>query len=336
MKKFLFFAVVAALFSACAQDVVVETLPAVVDDAPSAITLDLESEDTRIQLNEAQKTVWTNGDKVSVFYRSDANQKWAYNGPTGSRTAEIYRVDSGQSTQKLPKVVVVYPYNENYYINPETCGIQAFMPAEQTYMKDSYGLDGNIMISSSEYNQFSLKSVCGWLKLQLTGNGEKITNISVTTEKGKISGPFTVDCSNGTLTPSAEATNTVTVTFGEGLALSAEATPIYVAVPAGSHGLYNIVITSTEGETMIVKYNSDDKPVKVENEDDDSDELFNFDEDDQLGECQGERNLHQGDPQQDEEWYSAHHTYLYIAITLQLHQHQPIVQLHRTLVLQEG
>ena len=101
MKKFLFFAVVAALFSACAQDVVVETLPAVVDDAPSAITLDLESEDTRIQLNEAQKTVWTNGDKVSVFYRSDANQKWAYNGPTGSRTAEIHRVDSGQS---LPEV----------------------------------------------------------------------------------------------------------------------------------------------------------------------------------------------------------------------------------------
>ena len=62
-------------------------------------------------------------------------------------------------TEKLSKVVVVYPYNENYYINPETCNIQAFMPAEQTYLEDSYGLDGNIMISQSEYNQFSLKNL---------------------------------------------------------------------------------------------------------------------------------------------------------------------------------
>lgn len=178
MRRFSLLAVVALLVAACTQEIVVETIPAIADDAPETITVGFENEDTRIQLNEAQKTVWTNGDQVSVFYRSDANQKWEYNGPTGSRTADIYRVEAGQHTQKLPKVVVVYPYNENYYINPETCDIQAFMPAEQTYMKDSYGLTGgNLMVSNGEYNQFSLKNVCGWIKIQLLGTGrvEKIT-----------------------------------------------------------------------------------------------------------------------------------------------------------------
>ena len=37
----------------------------------------LEGDDTRIQLNAATKSVWTEGDEVSVFYRSDANQRWS-------------------------------------------------------------------------------------------------------------------------------------------------------------------------------------------------------------------------------------------------------------------
>ena len=45
--------------------------------------------DTRIQLDNYQKTVWTNGDLVSVFYRSDANQKWQYKGETGARIANL-------------------------------------------------------------------------------------------------------------------------------------------------------------------------------------------------------------------------------------------------------
>lgn len=278
MKKFLFFAVVAALFSACVQDVVVETLPAVVDDAPSAITLDLESEDTRIQLNEAQKTVWTNGDNVSVFYRSDANQKWAYNGPTGSRTVEIHRVDAGQSTQKLPKVVVVYPYNENYYINPETCGIQAFMPAEQTYMKDSYGLDGNIMISAGYYNQFSLKNVCGWLKVQLVGNGEKIKSITLRGNNGEqVAGEIYINSEDassvlasnmgditeaegdgmtggagGNLVFEDTVIKEVTLNCGNGVTLGAEATSFYIALPPQTfaNGL-TITATAEDGTEMI-------------------------------------------------------------------------------------
>ena len=108
-----------------------------------------------------------------------------------------------------------------------------------------------------------LNHLTGIIRLAIAGNGEKITNISVTTEKGKISGPFTIDCSNGTLTPSAEASNTVTVTFGDGLVLGAEATPIYIAVPAGSYGTFTITVESEAHGKMTLKFNSDAKPIAV-------------------------------------------------------------------------
>ena len=276
MRRFSLLAVVALLVAACTQEIVVESVPTIADEAPETITLSFE-EDTRIQLNEMQKTVWTNGDQVSVFYRSDANQKWEYNGPTGSRTADIYRVEAGQHTQKLHKVVVVYPYNENYYINPETCDIQAFMPAEQTYMKDSYGLDGNIMISAGYYNQFSLKNVCGWLKVQLEGNGEMIKSITLRGNNGEqVAGEIYInsaDASSALASEMGEITDEgdgmaggaggnlvfedtvikeVTLDCGNGVELGAEATAFYIALPPQTfaNGL-TITVTAVDGTEMI-------------------------------------------------------------------------------------
>ena len=159
MKKFLLFAAVATLFVACTQEVVVDVTPPIADGAPETLIVDFEGDDTRIQLNEAQKTVWTKDDQVSVFYRSNANQLWKYTGETGERTAVLKCVDTGNATESMKRVVVVYPYNENYYINTETYNVQASLPATQHYLADSYGLDGNIMISSAEYNQVTLKNV---------------------------------------------------------------------------------------------------------------------------------------------------------------------------------
>ena len=204
MKKFLFFVLAALTFAACEQ-ALVEEQSAICPDVPETITVGFEGDDTRIQLNEAQKTVWTKDDLVSVFYRSDANQKWQYTGETGARTGSLKRVSTTDATTKLPKVVVVYPYNENYYINPVSCNIEATMPAEQTYLKDSYGLDGNIMVSSDEFNQISLKSVYGWLKLQLTGNGEQIKSITVRGNSGEqMAGLVYIDSSDATITLAAE------------------------------------------------------------------------------------------------------------------------------------
>ena len=126
MKKFYILALVAAMFAACATDVTED----VAIEAPETLKVSFE-ESTRIQLDD-NKTVWTKGDLVSVFYRSDANQQWKFQGNTGDRSGTIKRVSTPEYSHTTSKMVVAYPYNENYYLNPETCNLQAFLPAEQT------------------------------------------------------------------------------------------------------------------------------------------------------------------------------------------------------------
>ena len=124
MKKLLLFVFAAFAFAACEQ-APIEEQSAIRDDAPETITVGFEGDETRIQLNASQKTVWTKGDQVSVFYRSNANQQWKYDGETGSRTANLKRVDAGTATRDMDRVVVVYPYSGDYYINPSTFNVQA-------------------------------------------------------------------------------------------------------------------------------------------------------------------------------------------------------------------
>ncbi len=250
MKKLLLFVLAAVAFAACEQ-APIEEQSAIRQEASETITVGFEGDDdTRIQLNEAQKTVWTKGDLVSVFYRSNANQQWKYDGETGARTAELKRVDAGTSTRDIDRVVVVYPYNKDYYINPETYNVQASLPAVQNYLKDSYGTNVNIMISSSEYNQFSLKSVCGWLKLQLTGDGETIKSIKFRGNDGEqVAGELYINSADATAALASDMGNAddnnaggnlvfedtilreVVLDCGEGVALGKEATAFYIALP---------------------------------------------------------------------------------------------------------
>lgn len=256
MKKLLLFTVVATLFSACVKDIT-DNRPGIessADQTPETLTVGFEENvETRIQLDESQKTVWTNGDLVSVFYRSDANQKWQYKGETGARVADLTRIDEGVAGESMKRVVVVYPYSKNYYINTETYNIQATLPAVQTYLKDSYGLNGNIMISQGEYNDISLKSVCGWLKLQMTGNGQIVESITLKGNNGEqVAGELYINSADATATLASDAGGSddgqtggvggglvfedailkeVKLDCGEGIELGADATSFYIALP---------------------------------------------------------------------------------------------------------
>ena len=278
MKKFYIFAFVAMFFAACATDPTADVQPI---DASETLTVSFE-EDTRIQLQNG-KTVWNEGDLVSVFYLSNANQKWQFQGKTGDRTGTLKRVMNVEATQEMSSTVVVYPYNENYYINPRTCNVRASLPATQHYLKDSYGLDGNIMISSSEYNQFSLKNVCGWLKLQLTGKGEKIKSITLKGNNGEqVAGLIYVNTENATSILASEMgvaddnengvggnlvfdetiLTEVTLDCGDGVTLGSEATAFYIALPPQTfENGFTVEIEAMDGHIMT---KSTDKTLTIE------------------------------------------------------------------------
>ena len=279
MKKLLLFVFAVMGFAACTQDVEVQVTER--HDAPDTITVGFEGDDTRIQLNEAQKTVWTKGDQVSVFYFSDANQLWQYNGETGSRTANLKRVNAGEPTAQTTFNVVAYPYNEDYFLNSRTGALHATLPATQHYLKDSYGVGDNLMVAQSEFTQFSLKSVCGWLKLQLTGDGEVVKSINFKGKDGEqVAGLIHVDTATAEATLAAEMSSSddnnaggnlvfddtiltaVTLDCGEGVTLGAEATAFYIALPPQTFEQgFTVEIEDTEGCVM---EQSTDKALLIE------------------------------------------------------------------------
>ena len=249
MKKLLLSLCALLGFMACDQETIGEQ-SAICADVPETITVGFEGDQTRIQLNEEQKTVWTKGDLTSVFYRSDANQKWQYQGETGERIGDLKRVENAMGTTTTTKTVVVYPYSENYWLNTDSYAIEASLPATQYYAEGSYGVGSNLMVSQSEFTQFSLKSVCGWLKLQLIGNGEVIKSIKFRGNNNEqVAGLIYVDTETANATLASEMGSSddnnaggnlifddtilteLTLDCGEGVSLSTEATAFYISLP---------------------------------------------------------------------------------------------------------
>ncbi len=252
MKHFFTFVLAALCFAACTQNDV-EELTANRADVPETLTVGFEGGDTRIELNEALKTVWTKGDLASVFYKSDANQKWQYKGETGERLGTLKCVDAGTATTRTDLVVVAYPYNTNYILNRTNGNIEASLPALHSYKEGSYGSEGNIMVAQSEFTQFSLRSVCGWLRVELTGEGQKVESITLRGNAGEqVAGLIYVDTATAEATLASEMGEAsdeeqvggvgggldfdaavfteVTLNCGSGVELGAEAKAFYIGL----------------------------------------------------------------------------------------------------------
>ena len=267
MKRFLLFLLVATMFASCIID---EMHDAAIDiETPETLTVSFD-EESRIQLREG-KTVWTNGDLVSVFYRSNANQKWQYKGETGERVAELYRVDDGAATATTNSVVVVYPYDADYIYSLNTGNIEANLPATQHYLKNSYGVGDNLMVAQSEFSQFSLKNVCGWLKIQLKGGGESVKSITLKGNNNEqVAGLVYIDTTTatailGSQEGGADGDDTVggnlvfedsihrivKLDCGKGVALGTSALAFYITLPPQTFekGL-TIEIEAVDGTTM--------------------------------------------------------------------------------------
>ena len=104
-----------------------------------------------------------------------------------------------------------------------------------------------------------LQHLAGALCFKVKGaNSEVLSKMVVTSHTDGLAGTFYVRCSTGALVvKEGSTTNQIEMSFGEGLALKAdEATPIYVAVPAGSYGAITAQLVTTDNKVMVVKFST--------------------------------------------------------------------------------
>ena len=249
MKQLFTFVLAAMAFVACTQNDV-EELSANRADVPETLTVGFEGGDTRIELNEALKTVWTEGDEVSVFYQSYDNTRWAFQGTTGDRSGELKLVSGEITEQTMDNIIVAYPYDANYRIDIEDKALHASLPAVQSYKEGSYGAEGNIMVAESDYRQFILKSVVGWLRVELTGEGESVKSITLRGNAGEqVAGDILVNAADASCILASEGAaaednsevagnlmleesilTEITLNCGSGVELGSEAKSFYIGL----------------------------------------------------------------------------------------------------------
>ena len=249
------FVAVALLFAgvACTTDATEDL--GVVAAGQTEIALSLES--SRTQLGEKADGVyplyWSEGDKISV---------------NGVASEALSASDEGKANATfVVNGTVAYPYN---IVTPVAEGVSSLtsgcypvlFPAEQSYKAGNVDGKAVVMYGYAEEGEApTLYHLTGILRFEVKG-AVTLSNLTVASTYGALAGTYDVNCSTGALTAQSGSTSdTVTLSFGDGLTLGAEPTPIYVAVPAGEYGEVVVTLNTTSGEKMVVKFNTEGKPV---------------------------------------------------------------------------
>ena len=250
MKKILLFAAAATMLAACSKDTTEDV--AVLPDGVLRVSI-AEDDDSRVQLDNG-KTVWTQGDKVSVFNKTFGNECYKFNGKTGDRSGTLSKY-SGSAGSKTSKVVAMYPYDKNCAISGTM--ISTTLPATQTYRTNSFGEGGNIMVAVSDDDNLQFKHVFGWIKLSLIDDLER--NVEYITFCGnngeKLAGSVIIDSDTQKTYISGNNTSLI-LDCGEGVLLSADVTTnFYIAVvPQTFTAGVSIKVRMTDGTSLKKDY----------------------------------------------------------------------------------
>lgn len=225
----------------------------------TVVDLSLEKSRTYIGDKEGDEypLYWSEGDQIAVngiasealssSYHGQQNAQFTIKGELSFPHDIVYPAPDADAVEAEGKRVVTFLETQEYTAGTFTNGA-APMYAQAT--------------SNSE--AISLKHLAGVLRISPMGDGVTLVAMNVEAESGKIAGNFDLDCATGNLTPQSSATNSISVNFGEtGLALTAEATPIYVGIPAGDYGTITVTLY-TATDNMVVRFTSSgEKSIKA-------------------------------------------------------------------------
>ena len=253
----LFMAVVAGMLAfSCVTDT---TEDQAVQLGAGQTTLSISLDGVRTHLGEntgeGYPLYWSAGDKIAV------------NGVASDEIASEYVGTSGAEftfgTSALgDPYCLVYPAPAENVAASTTAGLYPVeFPASQIYNVANPDEVAAPMYGYAPAGEpMKLEHLSGILRFTVKGNGEVIESITIKSESGNIAGIFDVNCADGTLTPRADAGNTITISFSDVVTLSDEPTIINVAVPEGNYGIFAVII-NTVSDSMVLNFDTTSKPI---------------------------------------------------------------------------
>ena len=217
----------------------------------SSITLSLEGSRTQLgeKVGEGYPLYWSEGDKISANGIESAAAIIDKENPCCATF--------NFSTPLADKHHIAYP------AAPEG---KVIFAAEQRHKSGStFGNGVSTMYGVTDGKGIELKHLTGVLKFGIVGSAT-LTKVSVATaDHTPIAGTFDIDFESGAVTPTEDASNTITYSFDNGLKLNAT-TPTYVhiAIPAGEYSLLRVRLYDSEGGIMSAEVRAPStKPIKA-------------------------------------------------------------------------
>ena len=221
----------------------------------STLTISLPSTRTSLgeKVGDIYSVYWSEGDCIAV------------NGQR-SQSAKIDANDARCASFTFD-AVLSYPYAITY---PYAEGTTAKTPivlfqAEQNYAEDSTEAGALPMCGyATKSNEVRLNHLAGILRFPVKASEEGITlsKIVITSSSARLAGEFSVNCADGTLTPSESAVGVVTYTLPSNFVLSTTTESVfYIALPAGNTGACSVEFIEASGEKMVATWS--DKSLKA-------------------------------------------------------------------------
>ena len=159
---------------------------------PSADRLTVETVSTRVQLDGSGRTVWTEGDKFSVFYNSDSNERWKYTGKTGAASGQIEY--SGPRTETGGGIIALYPY----HLKASRTGTMVSTETQSVQQRAEGGFAPGAALMwarGGENGVLRFSYLCAFVRLDIIGNAE-ISELRFSGLSGeKVAGPVQIDFS---------------------------------------------------------------------------------------------------------------------------------------------
>ena len=244
MKKIFFPMIAALLVAGCAKENPME--PQESQNVVTVLTADMSA--TKTVLQDDQKVLWTNGDKINV--NGVESNALELDAPSASASFTLSGVLSNPYK-------AVYP--ASIYKDAQT----VTLPAVQTYVEGSFGSDAAPMAAyQAEGNNLNFKHLCAVLKLNIA-KGEDADKIAYVEFCGKnnekVSGDFSINYEDATITAVGTATeDEKTILINVATIIPEEGNlAVYVVVPAieFANG-YTVRVVDAEGHYMEISKKS--------------------------------------------------------------------------------
>ena len=267
MKRFAILAAVVALIGCTQNNEGLDNITNIPLKSQTEFYASMPECDTRTYVEDNKYLRWNAGDEITVFAGNSYNGHWQFAGEDGANSGKFNEVDDSGFVTGTPLDLTanyaIYPYDENITIT-EAGVVSLTLPTVQAYnhtYANSFGAGANTMMAvtkSTADNFLSFKNLCGYLKLKFYGENVTVKSVTVKGNNGeKIAGKATVSMAYGgepTITMGDDATDTITIDCGEGVALSNDAanpTTFWVVIPEITfEGGITIEVTDINNQTF--------------------------------------------------------------------------------------